>query len=347
MRRRAILKNLPAVALLTLVSYSTGADAGEPAQAVQESSDADIKAAVVRGLAALEKAATKYPEHRRCFSCHHQSLPMLAHVVARAHGFSISDQLLPEQLKFSLDSFTRRIEDLRKGQNIGGGGMTVSYGLWAALIAEAPADNTTEAMIEALLKLQRPEGHWLGQTCRPPLEESYQTCTTLAILGLRKYATAAQREATDAAIAKAKAWLAAAPTKGQEDKVSRLWGLHVLEAPPDAISAARDALKACQRADGGWAQLDEMDSDAYATGQTLYILQTTGLDSADPIVRRGAAFLVRTQRSDGAWLVVSRSKPIQPYYDFDDEDPLGKNQFISVPASAWAVAALAARSRAD
>src|SRR5207244_11591401 len=33
--------------------------------------------------------------------------------------------------------------------------------------------------------------------------------------------------------------------------------------------------------------------------------------------------------------------PIQPYHDFDDEDPLGKDQFISVPATCWAVAALA------
>ena len=36
-----------------------------------------------------------------------------------------------------------------------------------------------------------------------------------------------------------------------------------------------------------------------------------------------------------------RSRPIQPYYDFDDEDPLGKDQFISVAATSWAVAALA------
>jgi len=52
-------------------------------------------------------------------------------------------------------------------------------------------------------------------------------------------------------------------------------------------------------------------------------------------------FLLKTQRPDGSWLVVSRSRPIQPYYAFDDEDPLEKNQFISVSATSWAVAALA------
>jgi N-acyl-D-amino-acid deacylase len=97
-----------------------------------------------------------------------------------------------------------------------------------------------------------------------------------------------------------------------------------------------------QRDDGGWAQLDEMDSDAYATGQTLFILQNIGFDVSDSVYQRGMRFLIKTQRSDGAWLVRSRSRPIQPYHKFDDEDPLGKDQFISVPATCWAVAALAA-----
>jgi len=97
-----------------------------------------------------------------------------------------------------------------------------------------------------------------------------------------------------------------------------------------------------QRPDGGWPQLDSMKSDAYATGQTLFVLQATGYDPADDAYRRGIRYLLDTQRPDGAWLVVTRSRPIQPYYAFDDEDPLGKNQFISVPATSWAVAALAA-----
>jgi N-acyl-D-amino-acid deacylase len=95
-------------------------------------------------------------------------------------------------------------------------------------------------------------------------------------------------------------------------------------------------------AERGWAQLDEMHSDAYATGQTLFVLQATGHDPAEAAYQRGVRFLLETQRPDGSWLVVSRSRPIQRYHAFDDEDPLGRNQFISVPATSWAVAALAA-----
>jgi N-acyl-D-amino-acid deacylase len=197
-------------------------------------------------------------------------------------------------------------------------------------------------MVEYLLKTQRDPGHWTGQMCRPPMEESYQTCTTLAVQGIRRFATDNQRPRADIAIARARNWLLKAPAKGQEDKAARLWGLSLFGESPEALEAARQVVLTEQRSDGGWAQLDEMTSDAYATGQTLYALQSAGYDLKAPAYQKGLQFLLKTQRSDGNWLVVSRSKPLQPYYDSDDDDPLGKNQFISVPATSWAVAALLA-----
>ena len=39
---------------------------------------------------------------------------------------------------------------------------------------------------------------------------------------------------------------------------------------------------AAQHDDGGWAAADDLASDAYATGQTLYVLQATGLAANAP-----------------------------------------------------------------
>src|SRR5439155_11828255 len=103
--------------------------------------------------------------------------------------------------------------------------------------------------------------------------------------------------------------------------------------------SAQAALLGIQNEDGGWSQTREMKSDAYATGQTLYLLQTTGLSATDPAYERGIRFLLKTQRPDGSWLVLTRSRPLQTY--FDNGDPHGTNQFISIPATSWAVAALA------
>lgn len=118
-----------------------------------------------------------------------------------------------------------------------------------------------------------------------------------------------------------------------------LWGRAQFGATPDELRAARDAVLATQRDDGGWAQLAAMESDAYATGQSLFALHAAGMPSGELAYRRGVEYLLKTQQADGSWLVVSRSKPVQTY--FDNGDPHGKNQFISTPATCWALVVLA------
>ena len=45
--------------------------------------------------------------------------------------------------------------------------------------------------------------------------------------------------------------------------------------------------------------------------------------------------LLRTQCDDGSWYVQTRSWPFQPY--FESKFPYGRDQWISAPATAWAV----------
>jgi N-acyl-D-amino-acid deacylase len=299
-----------------------------------------IATAASRGLALVQKAAANYPKHRDCFSCHHQTLPMLAMVTARAHRIKIDEELLQAQAKFTHKSFENSIAELKKGKGVGGRAMTVGYALWALTLAEGKSDETCESLVEYLLKTQREEGHWTGQMCRPPLEESYFTATVLAVEGMKHYGAKSQHSRIENAVLRAKTWLATAPAKGHEDKAMRLWGLNLLDGRKEDVLAARIAVLKAQRSDGGWAQLDEMDSDAYATGQTLFVLQATGTGPSEPEYRRGIEFLLKTQKTDGSWFVRSRSKAIQT--DFDNGDPHGKDQFISIPAIAWTTAALAA-----
>ena len=184
--------------------------------------------------------------------------------------------------------------------------MTVAYGTWAVALADAKPSDTTENMVTYLLKTQRSEGHWIGQSCRPPLEESYFTCTTLTVRSLRAFAAESQREQVAAAIAKATIWLAtvAREVPGRQDRAN--CGDCFDRRSAERLRSARDAVLAAQRSDGGWGQLEEMDSDAYATGQTMYILHATGFDPADAIMQRGSPLLLKTQRNDGYWLVTSR-----------------------------------------
>ena len=93
-------------------------------------------------------------------------------------------------------------------------------------------------------------------------------------------------------------------------------------------------------------------SDAYGTGEALVgLLDSGAMTSRDPAVRRGVAFLLRTQLADGSWFVQSRVIPLQPY--FDAGFPHGRSQFVSIAATNWATTALvatigsAARQRDD
>ena len=298
-----------------------------------------IEQAVENGLRIVQKAARNYPQHRQCFSCHHQTLPMHAMATALEHGFEVDQPLLQEQDQFTRDSFLERIKGLREGRGIGGAAMTVGYGLWALDVAGVARDETTDAMVSYLLQTQRDDGSWNPPSNRPPLEESSIMATTIAAYYMQQLAPPERQRQVADSTSKARAWLQGAERTSQEDRNARLWGLVLLDSDPDEIEAARAEVLAAQRADGGFGQLDEMSSDAYATGQALYVLYASGLATADPAYEQGMQFLLKTQQADGSWHVPTRSKPIQIY--FDNGDPYGKDQFISIAATSWAVAALA------
>jgi N-acyl-D-amino-acid deacylase len=331
--RCAPLSVLP---LLVGLLLCCAARADEPSQAIEP---ARIVAALKRALPIVETAAESYPFHRECFSCHHQTLPMLAMVAARRRGLETGAKLLTDQAEFTHKSFRDSTESLQKGEGIGGRAMTVGYGLWAMRLADRKPDETAAAMVAYLLKTQNAEGHWVRQMSRPPLEDSNVTCTVLAAYGMRQHAAESQRAEVEAAVTKATAWLAQAKLESQEDKTARLWGIDLLGSDEAERKPVRELALAGQRDDGGWGQLEDMASDTYATGQTLYILQATGLSPTEPAYRRGVEFLLKTQCEDGSWFVKTRSKPIQEY--FDNGDPHEESQFISIPATCWAVAALA------
>src|SRR3954466_6919446 len=86
-------------ALLGMIGIGRLVEAGGP------TSRPAVEEAVKRGLRLVEEAAGRYPTHRTCFSCHHQTLPMQAMVTAREHGVAIDAELLQGQADFSHESF--------------------------------------------------------------------------------------------------------------------------------------------------------------------------------------------------------------------------------------------------
>lgn len=327
------------VFLVAFAAYVLSGPCGLDSVAAAEEPPKLVRSAVERGLAVLERGARAYPSNQSCFACHHQTLPLLAMKSAHDSGLRFDETLFQEQRQFTRKSFEERKTRLAKGEHVGGRAATVSYGLWALDIVGDTADELGEAMTAYLLSTQLPDGRWKPPSNRPPLEVSSVSCTVLSATGIKRFASAVQQDESAKAIERAKTWLAAAKLEDQEDLNFALWGETLLDGTEDRRLELRERVLAARQVDGGWSQNATLKSDAYATGQSLFVLLETGLPANEAAIREGVAYLLETQKDDGSWHVVSRSKPIQPW--FDNGDPHEKDQFISITATGWATAALA------
>lgn len=314
--------------LVALLLLTTSAMADEKA----------IRAAVTQSLPILSKAAQNYPHHRDCFSCHHHALPIMAIQAAQKHGYTRNDLGMALHVKFTLNTFRPNLDEIRQGNRVPGSNTTAAYALHTLQAVQHPRDTVTDALVQFLLVRQTSEGTWPATTQRPPTEGSKFTTAFFALDGLHAYGTEADQPKIDIARTKARTWLEANEPSHTEDTVFRLRALLVVQAKPATIDAARKALQALQQDDGGFAQLPNGKPDAYATGSALVALRHAGMPPTDPVYQRGIAWLLKHQDATGAWLVTTRSRPVQAL--FDNGDPGGKSQFITVAATGWATLAL-------
>lgn len=298
----------------------------------------DARTAAERGIGLIQKGAARYITTQNCFSCHHQSLPMMSVALAQEKGLRIDVAAHEKQTRFTEAYFLQFIDEMPRGLGVFGANDTVGYVLTAFKATQHPRDPITDALGMFLIKRQLSDGSWMVSSTRPPLEGSVFTTTSQALEGLKAYAP--KSAAADAAAAREKAmrWLQTAKPVDTEDRV------YQLRAFAEIGDVARTAetvgvLRAAQREDGGWSQLPRLKSDAYATGQVLIALnEAGGLATTDPVYQKGLAYLLGTQAPDGSWKVSTRAKPQQTF--FDNGDPYGKSQFISFTATNLATTAI-------
>ena len=305
-----------------------------------ESSSDAITSAIRKSLPLLGKTGPIFFQKAGCISCHNISLPSLAMVLARERGFAADEAARKENIKAALASKTFfEPKDLMKLDGVPGETMTTGYTLMALAAEKYPGDAMTDAMALWSASSQFGDGSWSLPSHRAPIEYSPFTGTALGLRALQLYGPPARRKEFEVHIAKARQWLEQNTARDNEGRTFRLLGLGWAGADKNVLNHAADDLIRSQRADGGWAQLPGLESDAYATGQALYALRIGGGMSPDhETYRKGVSNLLQTQLSDGTWLVRTRSYPVQPY--FESGFPHGPDQWISAAATSWATLSL-------
>ena len=301
------------------------------------------RSAIERALPVLAKSAATFVEKRPCFSCHHNTLPILTLHMAQERGFSIDTAALGavEAKTFVTLLGPKALDDAIQAVNLNDPTPDDSMLLMAAGAAGLQGDLTNEVLARRLARWQR-DGHWVTSDFRPPHSSSVFTATATAIRAIAFYMPPELSAERDAVFARARTWLTTTKPQSTEDASFRLMGLAWSHAPSAELGAARRDLLATQKTGGGWGQTADYPGDAYSTGEALYALHESGTASTEPAWRRGEKFLIDTQAADGTWHVATRMispADVSPRY-FSTGFPYEHDEYLSYAGTCWAVMAL-------
>jgi ankyrin repeat protein len=300
----------------------------------------ELKPAVERGIALLEKTNAGFFVNGGCASCHHQNITDFVVSIARTRGLHVDESAAAERRKIDRAFFGAAGPALLERVDTPGTPDLPLYGLAAMAAAGHAPDRMTDALLSNVVAQQFSDGHWYSSGARPPIQDGDMLRTALGIRAMSVYGPPGRGAEMRERIARAKAWLASAKPVTTSDRNMQLLGLSWAGENSKSLEGRTKAILDEQRADGGWAQRAELESDAYATGQTMFALaQAGGIPGNHAAYQRAVKFLLSKQCADGSWYVASRSPKFQPY--FESGFPYGHDQWISSMATGWATAALA------
>ncbi|MEQ1829085.1 MAG: dienelactone hydrolase family protein [Pirellula sp.] len=328
----------PSFLLAWLVFLIAAQPATGAEKAIALVDDLALMRSVERALPLLEIASAGSADRRQCFTCHSQAIPVFALVEASRRGFQVDSANLQRQIEHSYAHLKRGVETYKEGKGQGGGIDTAGYALWSIEDGGRAPDEVSDAVIGWMLKAQTADGFWKATSSRPPTQGSRFTSSYLALRALSAFGREKDNEQIHNAKKVASSWMLRTAATDHEDLVFQILSSLYTDMASDRIEGLIADLMKSQRQDGGWAQKAVMESDAYATGTALYALNRTGTAISDPVWKRGIEYLVKTQHENGSWHVVTRSNPIQTYYETGF--PHAKDQFISSYATAWATICL-------
>jgi ankyrin repeat protein len=329
-----------ATPIVALLQRSGAKAAAMPAREIPEPAPTAPRSALQRSVGLIERSSGSFFVNSACGACHAQNVTDFAVAAARKAGVSIDDAAAARRSSGAAATFGSTAT--RLFERFDGPALDILlFTLGAFAAAGHPADRATDALIFNVSAQQQRDGNWhAGGVPRPPIEDGDFSRTALAVRALAVYRLPGRGAEMTERLQRAVAWLRSSTPLTAEDRSFRLLGLSWGGASANVRQRAASDIMALQRPDGGWGQRQEMPSDAYATGLTLYALaESRSVPGSSPAVQRGVTYLLSTQRADGSWFVRSRSPKFQPY--FEGGFPYGHDQWISSMATGWATAALA------
>jgi hypothetical protein len=334
--------------------FATHARAETPAAIstkIPSATTGQIQKTVERAIGYMQTESAAWLKTRGCAACHHVPMPLWALSEAQRQGYAIDKKYLADTFESLLGSkdklmATRIFPNPADKPDPRPQGRGLNMGLPFLAVAAQSLPSLSEGqkqslklIAEEIVKKQQPDGSWefFSTLRRPPINECQTTDSAWIVMALEGGMGPDAPEAQRVALSKAIAWYGAQKHSNlHQDKVLKVLLGARSGKPRDLMQTTIDELLALQRPDGGWSQtVPEPKSDAFATGQTLYVLSLVGYTAERPEIKRGIDFLVGTQTAEGNWPMISRSTP--------DGSP-GSSKLltpITCAAASWATLGLA------
>jgi hypothetical protein len=310
------MPRLSPLALVMLLAFSAAAFAGNSPAVPSSATPQQVHQSVQRSLKYLQAESTSWLKTRGCAACHHVALPIWSMIEAERQGYSVDKKFLTETTDRMLGSREKMIAsrllpgpkdqpDPRPGSNMGIVFVAIAG---SALPSLSEGQKQSLKVIAAEIpKRQQKEGSWQSVDDRIPIHESRAIDTAWCIMAMEAGTDSSKPSPERDAITKAKAWLDRQTPASEQAKLFKIWMALREKKTRAQLQPAIDELLASQRPDGGWRQAPETKCDAYATGQSLYVLWLAGYTADQPQIKRGINFLIANQKPDGSWPMISRS----------------------------------------
>lgn len=347
----AVMRLHLSISSLCLCVFATGggeaADPyakGAPPKSTQDTADEPVRASFSLEAAAgyLDRRAHLSENH--CYACH----STFTYLPAR----SLIDPLAPEVMRtrVMLERLLTKLHDPEQAPTVKTQHVSRVRLLAAVELARHDAattgrlDPVTRRGLDHLWERQNAAGgiDWIHVREAPQAIDDWWPAAMIALGVAAAPEDYASTEAAKAGLEKLRGWFRSQTAKTRHERALTLLADSAIGGILDEAPRARciGSIRSGQRGDGGWGMadlapwrrkdkkpLDPARSDGYATALCVYALARSGIDPADPGLRKGIDWLKTNQRETGGWFTQS---------------PFARDKLASNTGTSFAIQALAA-----
>jgi squalene-hopene/tetraprenyl-beta-curcumene cyclase len=304
---------------LARVAIAACDPAGKATIATAMTDDTRVRGAAQKGLGFVAKDAVAWQTEHNCYGCHVQAVTLEALVVGKKNRYDVPQSDLDAMLHGMFDIPGGAHQKVGLEVGVSGGIPVPSKAFGGAAFAhydqaiDARARKELLQTAKELVALQAQDGHLEGYD-RPPVSFGSLQQTTQA---LQTWRQAYERTADDqwlAPMRRAEQWIQTETRKltDTNDAATTQLGYAIIgilsaggSRSEATVQSLAKKLVSLQAESGAWsgktAEGGSVGPSAIATGTALYALRLVGMNDHDPVIARGAKWLMDNQHENGGW----------------------------------------------